>query len=76
MKRIILLCVLLLFSGCEPLWMQQQDRADFAAVNANRQAHGLPPLTWAEFKHPEENPTPAGNGTEQVNANLTVTQKP
>lgn len=35
-----------------------ENKANFAKVNADRQAHGLPPLTWDEYMHPGSAPTP------------------
>ncbi len=35
-----------------------ENKANFAKVNADRQAHGLPPLTWDEYMHPGSTTTP------------------
>ncbi len=48
-----------------------ENKANFAKVNEDRQAHGLPPLTWDEYMHPDKNATPPANGT----ANSTTTSK-
>jgi hypothetical protein len=39
-----------------------ENKANFAKTNADRQAHGLPPLTWDEYMKPGTNPTPQANG--------------